>query len=388
MATIKPYETAAGKRYRVRYRKPDGTQTDKRGFKTKREAEHFSASVTVAKATGDYIDPQLGRVTVGQLADAWLTGKKAALKPSSYRPLESGWKTHIEAKWGAREVKSIQPSEVQTWTAELANDRSATTVQRALGILAGILEHAVTDRRISRNPARGIKTKRKTPKPRIYLTHAQVQALAEASAHPALVLTLAYTGLRWGEATALRVRSMNEVRRRLHVEENAVMAGSILHIGTPKTDEKRSVPYPAFLSKLLAVEAHGKRPEQILFGDGDTHMRLPNSVDGWFASAVNKVREAQTKAREDATPAERKLLPPVMPRVTPHDLRHTAASLAISSGANVKAVQHMLGHASAAMTLDTYADLFDDDLDAVAAKLDEVAAELLVGKAWANPKIA
>jgi integrase len=50
------------------------------------------------------------------------------------------------------------------------------------------------------------------------------------------------------------------------------------------------------------------------------------------------------------------------PRVTIHDLRHTVASLAISVGANVKAVQRMLGHSSPAMTLDTYADLFDDEL--------------------------
>ena len=56
--------------------------------------------------------------------------------------------------------------------------------------------------------------------------------------------------------------------------------------------------------------------------------------------------------------------------VTPHDLRHTAASLALSAGANVKAVQRMLGHASAAMTLDVYAGLFGDDLDAVADRLD------------------
>jgi integrase len=60
------------------------------------------------------------------------------------------------------------------------------------------------------------------------------------------------------------------------------------------------------------------------------------------------------------------------PGLTPHELRHTAASLAVSAGADVKAVQAMLGHASAAMTLDTYADLFDDDLDAVADRLDEV----------------
>ena len=51
-------------------------------------------------------------------------------------------------------------------------------------------------------------------------------------------------------------------------------------------------------------------------------------------------------------------------------LRHTAASLAVSAGANVKAVQRMLGHAKASMTLDVYADLFDDDLDVVADRLD------------------
>jgi integrase len=58
------------------------------------------------------------------------------------------------------------------------------------------------------------------------------------------------------------------------------------------------------------------------------------------------------------------------PTITPHSLRHTAASLAVSAGANVKAVQRMLGHANASMTLDTYTDLFDEDLDTVADRLD------------------
>ncbi len=58
-------------------------------------------------------------------------------------------------------------------------------------------------------------------------------------------------------------------------------------------------------------------------------------------------------------------------RITPHDLRHAAASLAISAGANVKAVQRMLGHSSTVMTLDTYADLFEDDLASVAEALSE-----------------
>ncbi|WP_074316156.1 tyrosine-type recombinase/integrase [Micromonospora cremea] len=57
--------------------------------------------------------------------------------------------------------------------------------------------------------------------------------------------------------------------------------------------------------------------------------------------------------------------------LTPHDLRHTAASLAVAAGANVKAVQRMLGHASASMPLDVYAGQFGDDLDAVANRLDD-----------------
>jgi integrase len=60
-------------------------------------------------------------------------------------------------------------------------------------------------------------------------------------------------------------------------------------------------------------------------------------------------------------------------------LRHTAASFSLSAGANVKVVQRMLGHASAAMTLDVYADLFDDDFTKVADKLSET-----VGNVWAR----
>jgi integrase len=68
--------------------------------------------------------------------------------------------------------------------------------------------------------------------------------------------------------------------------------------------------------------------------------------------------------------------------VTPHDLRHTCASLAVSAGVNVLALQRMLGHTSAKVTLDTYADLFDDDLDAVAVTLDSRYSRGSVAKMW------
>lgn len=61
-------------------------------------------------------------------------------------------------------------------------------------------------------------------------------------------------------------------------------------------------------------------------------------------------------------------------RMTIHDLRHTAASLMVKSGANVKAVLRQLGHTSAAMTLDVYAALFDEDMDSVGGGVDERVA--------------
>lgn len=105
-------------------------------------------------------------------------------------------------------------------------------------------------------------------------------------------------------------------------------------------------------------------------------MGPPSSHDSWLSGAVARCQKRAAAARE--AEGKNPTTPP-FPRVTAHDLRHTAASLAISAGANVKAVQKMLGHKSAAMTLDVYADLFDDDLNAVAAKLDSV-----VGKLWAE----
>lgn len=73
--------------------------------------------------------------------------------------------------------------------------------------------------------------------------------------------------------------------------------------------------------------------------------------------------------------------------LTIHDLRHTAASLMVRAGANVKAVQRQLGHKSAAMTLDVYADLFDDDLDELSERMGEMLARENVGKMWAKNKI-
>lgn len=369
MGSITAYKTVGGRRYRVRFRTPENRQTDKRGFKTRRDAELFLASVEIAKARGEFTNPSDARVTVATLGHDWLIARKAVMKPSSYRSLESSWRLHVLPRWGRWKISAIRHSDVQSWVSELAATRSATTVLRAYGILAGVLDAAVRDRRLAANPVRDMTLPRKNPKRKSYLSHDQVNLLATHSAHPSLVFFLAYTGLRWGEASALRVRDLDPTRNRVLVSENAVMVSGIIHMGTPKSHHARSVPVPPFLTRELRGIARLRRPDEFLFGEGFAPMRLPNSKAGWFAAAVKRAME------EDRS----------FPYVSPHDLRHTAASLAISAGANVKAVQRMLGHASAAMTLDTYSDLFDDDLDAVSEALDRARSRSVDSAPWSPP---
>jgi integrase len=169
-----------------------------------------------------------------------------------------------------------------------------------------------------------------------------------------VVKFLAYTGLRWGEMAALRVQDFDMLRRRVNVSQSVSECGSLVW-GTPKTGERRSVPFPASLTGELAALMVGKGREDLVFtSTRDAVLRGGNYRGRHFQSAVEKCQ------KDDET----------FPTITPHDLRHTAASLAISAGANVKAVQRMLGHAKASMTLDVYADLFDDDLYGVADRLD------------------
>lgn len=386
MASIKKYATAHGDRWRVQYRTPDNRLTGARGFKTKREAENYAATVTVSKARGEYIDPADARVTVGDLGPGWLA-RRTHLKPSSRRVEEVAWRVHVEPQWGAVKLADIRHSAVQSWVSAMGravtdSDGKVTkkasgpvTVIRAYNVLAGILDDAVRDRRLTANPARGAKLPRKVKREHPYLTDDQVMALA-AEAGPdkgVIVLVLAYCGLRWGELAGLHVADVDTLRRRLHIRRNAVNVGGVVEVGTPKTHERRTVPLPRFLVGLLASACQGKGRESIVFPAARGDYAKPPGMKTWFDGAVTRCATSADKARA----AEHELQPDrepgtaIFPRITPHDLRHTAASLAVSAGANVKAVQKMLGHKSAAMTLDTYADLFDKDAEAVADAHDE-----------------
>jgi integrase len=286
------------------------------------------------------------------------------MKPSAYRSYENAWRVYVEPRWHAAKVGDIRHTGVQAWIAELSKGLSASRTITVYSVLAGILDDAVRDRMLAANPARGVSLPRRTRRPNVYLTAEQLHRLAvESGRYGSLVLLLGVAGLRWGEAAALRVRDVDFLRRRVLLHENAVAVGGRTHVGTLKTGHHRSVALPAFVVDELAVTCTDKDRDELIWPARDGGYLAPPTNKSWLAGAVERCQKA------DKT----------FPRVTAHALRHTAASLAIASGANPKVVQRMLGHASAAMTLDVYADLFDSDFTAVADKLSET-----VGKMWAR----
>lgn len=151
--------------------------------------------------------------------------------------------------------------------------------------------------------------------------------------------------------------AVNPPRRRVTLHENVVNISGAFIVGTLKSNKNRTIALPQFVIDALSHTAVGKGRDELLWPSTlGGYLRPPSGTHSWLVSAVGRCQAAD----------------PTFPRITPHDLRHTAASLAIHAGANPKVVQRMLGHASAAMTLDVYADLFESDLDAVADRLEDV----------------
>jgi len=342
--------------WRARYRDARGKE-HARHFARKVDAQQWLDSVTASVQVGAYVDPTMGRETVAAYARTWLE-RQVQLKPSTKARYAGVIRVHIVPRFGPVALAKIDRSDLSGWVTELsARGLAAPTVRHIHKIMHGILQSAMLDGRIARNPATGVKLPRDRGKYKRFLTHEQVAALADAAADDRLIiLVLAYCGLRFGELAALRVRSVDPLRRRLIIEESATEVDGVMVFGTPKSHQQRRVPIRKSLIEDLARACEGKHPDDLLF----------TAPRGGVIFLRNWRKRVFDPASQVAG----------LDPLSPHELRHTAASLAVAAGANVKAVQRMLGHASAAMTLDTYSGLFEDDLDDVADRLDAAAIQV------------
>ena len=318
-----------GSSWRARYRGPDGRERNKT-FARKSDAEHWITQQRSLMAQG--------RITFGEYAEAWLESR--AVMPT--------WRTVPIAK--------VTFEGLTRWVSRLSSDGlGPSAIRQSVFVVSAALDHAVRSGRIRSNPARGLGLPRPKRRDYVYLTHGQVLALAaDAGRDRLLILLLAYTGLRWGEATALRVCDIDLDRRRIDVRRAFSDVGGRIILGTPKSHQSRTVPLPRFLAVEIMTATTGKHADQLVFTmPGGSVMRLPN----WRRSAF--------------MPARRRV--GISDRFRVHDLRHTAASLMIQARYPPKMLQEIMGHASITTTLDLYGHLYPGEMDRYADRLGDAA---------------
>lgn len=343
-----------GNSWRARYRGPDGRERNK-SFQRKSDAERWLTQQRSLMAQGDWTDPALGRITFGEYAEAWLESR-ADLKPKTRHQYQSLMRQHIMPTWRAVPLAKITFEGLTSWVARLSlSGLGPSGIRQSVFVVSAALDHAVRSGRLRSNPAHGLGLPRPKRRDYVYLTHRQVLALAaEAGRGRLLILLLAYTGLRWGEATALRICDIDLDRRRVDVRRAFSDVGGRVILGTPKSHQSRTVPLPRFLAAELAAVVAGRHADQLVFtAPGGSVMRLPN----WRRSVFMPARRHTG----------------LSDRFRVHDLRHTAASLMIQAGYPPKMLQEIMGHASITTTLDLYGHLYPGEMDRYADRLDDAA---------------
>jgi integrase len=344
-------------RWRVRWYGPDG-KGKSATFQKLPEAENHVHEVEAKMRDGSYRDASAGKATLRDVYEKW-RGTLGGLEPTTRETYLDTWRVHVEPRWGDYQVRRIEWEDIAEWVGHLAEGSHGCRkvgpgrIQKIHLVLSLVLGHAVRAKRIAVNPAAGVPLPRPVPQDHVYLTHAQVDRLAEAAhEYRLLLLLLAYTGLRWGEVSAVTVGAVDTTARRLAVRQAYKKTRGGLVLGLPKTHERRKVPLLRSLALELEKLTKDRDAAELLFTAPEGG---PLYGDNFRTRVFNPAVKAAGLAGLG---------------VTPHKLRHTAASLGIASGADVKVVQTMLGHKSAAMTLDTYGHLFPDRLDEVADRLD------------------
>lgn len=338
-----------------------GRYVASRTFPRKRDAQEWERRQTQGLRSGVWVDPAAGDRPVREWCEAWMASEPPR-QPSTERKVRGLIANQISGEFGRRPLTSVRPSEIQQWAAELSRAQSPSTARQSLGVLRRVFEYALRDGAIQRNPAMGIRLPRVQPNEPNPLTHEQLWALADhfdAARDRLLVLVAGYCGLRWGELAALQWDNVDLDTSRLRVVRAYSEEAAVGQMSPVKDHQARTVPIPAVVAAELVKFSEETDSSALVFPSASgTPLRNRNFRRDSFDPAVSALHLA----------------------ITPHNLRDTAASLAIQAGASVVAVARLLGHESAATTLNHYAGLFPTDLDDVAARLDTAARRVIANQ--------
>lgn len=352
--------------WQARYNDLDGRRrTADVKFESRANALRWLARTEEELRLDKWVDPDGGKVLLTTWATRWLNSR-VGLKPNTIVNYDILLRNQILPTFGRRQISRIRPIDVQEWVARLeAGGLGASRVRQATHLLGAILKAAVTEGMIAGNPCASVRLPRLVHHEMRYFTAEEVEDLANAIRPPygIFVHVLAYGGLRFGEAAAVRRNDCDLERARLRVDESLADVKGKHVFGTTKTHQNRYVVLPPFLVDLLRdhlAEHVGQDHDALVF----------TSPQGQPLRNAHFTRRIWQRALRDANVGTAGL----------HALRHTCATLLIANGAPIKAVQAQLGHQSAELTLDRYGHLYPDQLDVLAVRLEEARTRAVDGR--------
>jgi integrase len=330
----------------------------KAGFATKREAQAALSKVLVALAEQSFVAP--AKMSLREyLKNEWLRAIAATVRPSTYRSYLQHVECHICPYLGAVQLQKLSGSQINALYSKLAlsgrkdgkTGLSPLTIRHVHAVLHRALKDAVRWERLTRNPIdsadppsiRGDGTKElKT------WSAAQLRAFLEATKDERLAALwhlLAMTGLRRGEALGLRWEDVDLEAGRLSVRRALIPNGAVVVVSEPKTARgRRSVALDPETVEVLKRQAGQQLADQDKKGEKwrDTGLVFTKEDgEAWHPEVVSRFFRAAVKHSH-------------LPAIRLHDLRHTHATLALRAGIHPKVVSERLGHATIAITLDTY----------------------------------
>lgn len=342
----------------------------KGGFPTKVEAQKALAAVLADVQRGVVVEPS--KVTLAQFLEDWLTSVSRSLKPTTWEGYAHAVRVWIVPRIGRYRLNAITPEILERLYASLETEGrqdgtgglGPRAVRLAHQVLHRALGQAVTWRRLATNPAdAGLHLPRQVRKPFKTWSEAEARRFLEASAEDRLAALWALmlsTGMRRGESLGLRWDDVDLAAGRVSVVQHVVVVqnrAAIQEIKTPAS--RRSVAlYPDVVGALRKHAARQKQ-DRLLVGPAWQESGLV------FTTAIGTVLHPRNVRRSFDQLVAKAGVPPI----TLHDLRHTAATLALKAGAHPKLVQEMLGHARVAITLDLYSHVVEEMHHDVADKL-------------------
>ena len=344
-------------RWQARYHGADGVDRPAPAtFRTKADAEQWLIQTEADILSGRWTSPDGWQISLQEYAAKWIT-ERPGLRPRTVELYRSLLRLHIAPGLGDLSLAEATPPGVRQWRADLlASGVGEVTVAKAYRLLKAVFATAVEDEIIRRNPCRipGASTERVTERPTATL--AQVFKLADGidPRFRALVLLGTFTGLRWGEAMALRRRHVDLSNATVRVEASVSEVGGQLVVGPPKTPASvRTVAIPSVilpdLRRHLETFAERGPDGRVFVGAKGATLRRGNWAVVWRRACK---RSGVTGLRF-------------------HDLRHTGNTLAASTGASLRELMTRMGHSSTRAAL-IYQHATSERDRLIAAGVDEL----------------